>query len=126
MIQKINLDRVASYKSSRVLETDKKANLIYGLNGTGKSTISNFLYNQDDPNYLNCSIEGLSDENEILVYNQKFIQENFYESESQNGIFTLSKSNQEAEQKIQNARNEINKTEEKFDQNQEFIENVSS
>lgn len=126
MIQKINLDKVASYKSFKILETYKKVNLVYGLNGTGKSTISNFLYNQDDPNYLNCSIEGLSDENELLVYNQKFIQENFYESESQNGIFTLSKSNQEAEQKIQNARNEIKKTEEAFDQNQKFIENVSS
>ena len=126
MIQKINLDKVASYKSCKVLKTDKKANLIYGLNGTGKSTISNFLYNQDDPNYINSSIEGLSDENEVLVYNQKFIQENFYESDNQNGIFTLSKSNQEAEQKIQNARNEIKKTQEAFDQNKKFIENVSS
>lgn len=126
MIQKINLNRVASYKSSKVLETDKKSNLIYGLNGTGKSTISNFLYNQNDPNYVNCSIEGLSDENEVLVYNQKFIQENFYESASQNGIFTLSKSNQKAEQKVQNARIQIKKTKEEFEQNQKLIETVSS
>ncbi|MGY5849335.1 AAA family ATPase [Salegentibacter sp. F14] len=126
MIQKITLDSIASYKSSKVLETDKKANLIYGLNGTGKSTISNFLYNQNDQNYAKCSIEGLSDENEVLVYNQKFIQENFYESESQNGIFTLSKRNQEAEQKIQNARNQIKKAKGSFDQNEKLIESVSS
>lgn len=125
MIKKISLERVASYKTLKVLETDRKANLIYGLNGTGKSTISNYLYNQDDPKYINCSIEGLSDENEVLVYNQKFIQENFYESENQKGIFTLSKSNLNAEQKIQNARNEIRKTQNVFDQNKRNLENLS-
>jgi zinc transport system ATP-binding protein len=39
MITKINLNNVASYKSLTALETDKKVNLIYGLNGTGKSTL---------------------------------------------------------------------------------------
>ena len=37
MITKISLNKVASYKKPTVLETDKKVNLIYGLNGTGKS-----------------------------------------------------------------------------------------
>ena len=44
MITKINLNNVASYKSLTALETDKKVNLIYGLNGTGKSTLSNYLF----------------------------------------------------------------------------------
>ena len=117
MIKKITLDQVASYKSSKNLETDKKTNLIYGLNGTGKSTISNFLYDQNDSNYDKCCIEGLEGNDEILVYNQRFILENFYESESQDGIFTLSKSNQEAEQKIQKAREEKNSLKDKFDAN---------
>ncbi|MDX1718967.1 MAG: AAA family ATPase [Salegentibacter mishustinae] len=117
MIKKITLDQVASYKSSKNLETDKKTNLIYGLNGTGKSTISNFLYDQNDLNYDKCCIEGLEGNDEILVYNQRFILENFYESESQDGIFTLSKSNQEAEQKIQKAREEKNSLKDKFEAN---------
>ena len=37
MINKITLDNIASFKKSDSLETDKKINLIYGLNGTGKS-----------------------------------------------------------------------------------------
>jgi len=37
MINKITLDNIASFKKSVSLETDKKINLIYGLNGTGKS-----------------------------------------------------------------------------------------
>ena len=108
MIKKISLNKVASYKSLKVLETDKKVNLIYGLNGTGKSIISNFLHSTNDNSFKDCSIEGLG-EDEILVYNQKFIHENFFESENLRGIFTLSKTNKDAEQKIVNADKEINK-----------------
>ena len=79
MITKITLNGVASYKKPAVLETDMKVNLVYGLNGTGKSTFSDFLYKQSDPNFKECSIEGLNPDEEILVYNQSFIQDNFYQ-----------------------------------------------
>ncbi len=107
MITKINLNNVTSYKSLTALETDKKVNLIYGLNGTGKSTLSNYLHQLADEKYKNCSVEGLDDNHDILVYNQKFIQENFFEAENLKGIFTLSKENKDAETKIANAQKEI-------------------
>ncbi len=111
MITKINLNNVASYKSLTTLETDKKINLIYGLNGTGKSTLSNYLYKQTEEKYQNCSIEGLDDSHEIIVYNQTFIQDTFFETENFTGIFTLSKENKEAETKIAKAQEEIVKLE---------------
>ncbi len=111
MITKINLKNVASYKGLTSLETDKKVNLIYGLNGTGKSTLSNYLHNQTDEKYKSCSVEGLDQNHEILVYNQTFIQETFFEAENLKGIFTLSKENKEAETKISNAQKEIKKLE---------------
>ena len=43
MITKLNINKVASYKNPTALETDKKVNLVYGLNGTGKSTLSKNL-----------------------------------------------------------------------------------
>ena len=107
MITKISLNKVASYKSPTLLETDKKINLIYGLNGTGKSTFSNLLYKSAEIKFKDCVIEGLGDEDEILVYNQSFIQENFFESENLKGIFTLSKRNKDAEIKIVHAEKEI-------------------
>lgn len=107
MITKISLNKVASYKAPTVLETDKKVNLIYGLNGTGKSTLSDYLLKLSDSKFKDCAIEGLSNDDEILVYNQSFIRENFFESESLKGIFTLSKENKEAETKIANAEKEI-------------------
>lgn len=107
MITKINLSEIASYKNLSTLETDKKINLIYGLNGTGKSTLSKYLNQRTDDIYIKCSIEGLDDTHEILVYNQTFIQENFFEAENLKGIFTLSKENKEAEIKIAEAQRKI-------------------
>lgn len=111
MISKIILNGVASYKSQTILKTDKKVNLIYGLNGTGKSTLSDYLHKRTDEKYKSCSIEGLDANHEIMVYNQTFIQETFFESENLKGIFTLSKENKEAETKIANAQKEIEKLE---------------
>ena len=111
MISKINLNKITSYKTSTILETDKKINLIYGLNGTGKSTFSDYLHRRADEKYKYCSVEGLDSNHEILVYNQTFIQDNFFEAENLKGIFTLSKENKEAETKIINSQKEIAKLE---------------
>ncbi|WP_329601832.1 AAA family ATPase [Plesiomonas shigelloides] len=81
------------------METDKKVNIIYGLNGTGKSTFSNFLYNLSNPLYKGCSLESGENE-EILIYNQQFIRDNFVDSNNLKGIFSLSKENKEIEEKI--------------------------
>lgn len=99
MISEIHMAAVASYKEETKLETDKKINLIFGLNGTGKSTLSNFLYEPSAPEFSHCRWvpEGTD---AILVYSQKFIQDNFYVADSLKGIFSLSKENKAAEEKI--------------------------
>lgn len=106
MITKITLNNVASYKNVTSLETDKKLNLVYGLNGAGKSTLSNYLYDPKNEKYKDCSIDGLDDETELLVYNQKFVQDNFYENKELKGIFTLNKANSDAIRKITEAQTE--------------------
>lgn len=106
MISKIELNNVPSYKEQAVLETDKKVNLIYGLNGTGKTILSNVLYKPEENE--GCIITGFEPDNEtMLVYNQKFIEDNFFESEEQNGIFTLSRENKETRKKINGLNEEI-------------------
>lgn len=120
MIKKVNL-KCASYKELATLETDKKINLIYGLNGSGKSTFSEYLrkIECDDEKFANCSIETDNAENKselsldqtILVYNQKWVKEAFYENPTLKGIFSLSKGNADAKKKIDLANQEKEKLE---------------
>jgi wobble nucleotide-excising tRNase len=106
MITKLQMDGVASYKSTTTLETDKKVNIIYGLNGTGKSTISNYLYDRDGKEFSKCSAD-VGDDVDILVYNQNFIKDNFYEADSLKGIFSLAKKNKDIEEKVKTAEAEL-------------------
>jgi wobble nucleotide-excising tRNase len=96
------METVASYKAQTTLQTDKKINLIYGLNGTGKSTLSNFLYDPSNEFFNKCA-KLPNDGDPVFVYNQKFIQDNFFDSDSLKGIFSLSKENKQAKEKIQTA-----------------------
>ncbi|MCD9495624.1 AAA family ATPase [Photobacterium carnosum] len=111
MITQINFSDVASYRNRATLNTDKKTNIIYGLNGTGKSTFSNYFYAPDDPKYKDCShtVDGCK----IIVYNQKFIQDNFYSKDSINGIFSLSKENKEAKENVEQLGKNIDQLTEK-------------
>lgn len=116
MINKISLNKVACFKEATSLNTDKKVNLIYGLNGTGKSTFSEFLRNivSHDEKYSDCSIETdnsednkkLSSDEQILVYNEKWVKENFYQSPTLKGIFSLSQGNATAKGNIDKANEE--------------------
>ncbi|WP_265583184.1 AAA family ATPase [Pseudomonas sp. HN2] len=100
MITELNIEGVTSYKSKSTLSPTNKTSLIYGLNGAGKSTISEFLYNQNAPQFVKCSLKT-NQTCEILVYNQSFLKDYFYEEDSLKGIFTLSKENKEALQQIE-------------------------
>lgn len=105
LISQINFESVASYRGKTSLNTDKKVNIIYGLNGSGKSTFSNYFYKPSDEKYQACSYTD--DGSKILVYNQEFIRDNFYTEDTINGIFSLSKENKEAKEKIEKIAKEL-------------------
>lgn len=102
MINKITISGVASYKNEATLETDKNINLIYGINGSGKSTFSEYLRKRTNAEYTECSIEPVinDDEEEIFVYNENYVEEVFYNSDYQRGVFSLSKENVDARKKL--------------------------
>ena len=99
MISTIEISGPATFKTRATLTTDKKVNLIYGLNGSGKSTICRFLKSPSTQEFSNCKILPLP-ASTLHVYNNDFVRENFHESETLKGIFTLSKENKEADQRI--------------------------
>lgn len=103
MISTIEIHGPATFTIPAKLTTDKKINLIYGLNGTGKSTVCRFLKCLDDPDFSRCSVSPVPHPS-IYVYNEQFVQENFYESDTFKGIFSLSKENKDAETRIASAK----------------------
>lgn len=106
MITELSIDAVTSYKSKSTFSPTNKTSLIYGLNGAGKSTISEFLYNQGAPKFAKCSMK-VSQPCEYLVYNQSFLNDYFYEEDNLKGIFTLSKENKLALQQIEAETKEL-------------------
>ncbi len=90
MIEKIIIKNIATYDNTGIQVNDlKKVNFIYGANGCGKTTISNFLYNLTDTKFNQCSLAW---KNAIslstLVYNKEFRERNFGKGKL-GGIFTL-------------------------------------
>lgn len=103
MIEELTMCGVASYRAPTTLRTTKRVNLIYGLNGSGKSTISDYFADPGAARFAACRLSPQSQTSRVIAYNQRFIRENFYEADSVRGIFSLSKQNKEAAEKVASA-----------------------
>lgn len=58
MIEKIAIKHVATFDDTGVvIDNLKKVNFIYGTNGSGKTTISNFIGAIGDTQFSNCSLK---------------------------------------------------------------------
>jgi len=90
MIRSINVKGVATCSEQGIeINNCKKINFIYGANGSGKTTISNFLANQADSKFSSCSLQWDNDSPlPILVYNKEFRTRNFGNADIA-GVFTL-------------------------------------
>ncbi|WP_413482238.1 AAA family ATPase [Morganella psychrotolerans] len=99
---------VRSYSKERSISLDlsKKVNLIYGQNGSGKSTISGYFYSPSDMAYSECSFSQEGDY-QYVVYNNQFVEDSFYNKSEQPGVFTLSQSNKEALEDIKQSDKKI-------------------
>tara|TARA_R110002020_G_scaffold323957_1_gene539749 strand:+ start:275 stop:2488 length:2214 start_codon:yes stop_codon:yes gene_type:complete len=108
MIENITIKNIATYDNSGIQVSDlKKVNFIYGANGCGKTTISNFLFNNSDDKFSNCSLAW---QNNIplntLVYNKEFRERNFGKGKL-NGVFTLGEATAEQVKTIADKTEEL-------------------
>jgi wobble nucleotide-excising tRNase len=91
MITSIIIKNVATYDPLNGVRVDglKRINFIYGANGCGKTTLSNFLQNPIDGKFAHC-VANWKNESQIkaLVYNKEFRKQNFGNGKL-NGVFTL-------------------------------------
>ena len=108
MIDSIKIKNVASYNSQGVfLENLKKVNFIYGANGSGKTTISNYLNDETDARYPDCKIDWKSGNKlDTLIYNKEFRERNFGK-EVIDGVFTIGEASKEQIEIINNKKKDL-------------------
>lgn len=108
MIKNIILRNVSSYASdaNSIIGPLTKVNVFYGHNGTGKTTIGNFLQSPVSAEYRSCQVQPISAERELVVYNHTFVENNF-QAGSQPGIFTLNEGNIDAKDAVIAAEEEL-------------------
>ena len=86
MIKKITICDVASYDHEGVtFDNLAKVNLIFGGNGTGKTTMSRLL--NDVGRYPQCKLQWCGCMYDVVVYNQDFKRNNLVEKIP--GVFTM-------------------------------------
>lgn len=106
MINEITMKNVATYNQIGVkIEDLKRLNYFFGNNGSGKSTIAKYLQSLviGDPEnkYSSCSKDNYNPiQEEILVFNQNFVDRNFRISQTLKGIFSLNQKNAEIDEQI--------------------------
>lgn len=133
-IKEITLKNIASFgKEKAILSGLNKINIIYGNNGTGKTTISRLLYKEgQNPENKEKKIKDRKvnwDVNKngeskpaIKVFNSDFITRNFYSETDLPGIFTIGEDNVDNKTKIQKAKDELKPIVSKKTENDNILE----
>lgn len=115
MIDSIHIKSVASYDDNGVeIQNLKKMNFFFGANGTGKSTIARHLYNfalnedEKDNNFSKSTLSGFDPEKEtVKVFDADYVNRNFYNSDSLDGVFSLNEKNEAIDKEIMNKEADI-------------------
>lgn len=96
MIESISIKSVATFDEKGVSFNNlNKLNFIYGPNGSGKTTISNYTFETVNPKFFNCSLKWRNNiPLKILVYNKDFRERNLGKGKMR-GVFTLGQATKE-------------------------------
>jgi len=117
MIESILLKNIASYEPDNGIEIAnlKKVNFFFGANGSGKSTIAKYLYNLSQnsderiSDFNECQIRGYDPTNQqILVYDENFVDVNFNRNPLLKGVFSLNETNDIIDRQITGKQDKIN------------------
>lgn len=111
MIESIQITSVATYDSTpQVLDGLSKFNFLFGSNGSGKTTVSRIIADEDK--FPTCKVIWKGGMNlHPLVYNRDFVEHNFNQIYELKGVFTLGEKQVDTLSKIASAKDELSKLE---------------
>lgn len=108
MIGEILIHSVATYHSPATLSDLRSINFIFGANGTGKTTISRVIEQADG--HTHCPLNWQNGMPlQVMAYNRDFVERNFNQENTVQGVFTLGDNQVEAEREIAELQPEIDK-----------------
>lgn len=109
MIEEIECKQVATYnEDGTALKDLQKINFIYGANGSGKTTVSNFLLEPENTKYQCCNLKWKNEQSiDIMVYNKTFKDNNFNSSNNIKGVFTLGQATENDIQLINDKKEQL-------------------
>lgn len=109
MIESITIKNIATFDPNDGVKIEglKKVNFFYGANGSGKTTISNFLQNPSDTKFKDCAVSWKNDQSiKTLVYNKEFREKNFGKGKIE-GVFTLGEATKEEKKVIEDKTEQL-------------------
>lgn len=114
MIKTISIKNTATFDETGIEVPEfKKVNFFYGANGSGKTTISNFIYEPTNVRFPECQLTWQNDiELKSLVYNKEFRDRNFGNGTIA-GVFTLGQATKKEAELIEEKRKELKELKEK-------------
>lgn len=124
MLTSVQLKDIASYdkKNTEILGDLKQINFIYGSNGSGKTTISNFLSGKDPEKFHACdAVWAHSAPLKTLVYNKQFREENFGDGKIA-GVFTLGKATKDVIDEIEGKKSQLSELKSEIERKKETLQ----
>ena len=109
MIESISISDIATYAiAPEVLDGLAQFNFLFGSNGTGKTTVSRVI--ADENSFPTCKVTWKAGTKlQPMVYNRDFVERNFTQSPELKGVFTLGEKQVDTLTKIANAKVELDK-----------------
>lgn len=109
MIESINIADVATYAPApETLAGLSKVNFLFGSNGTGKTTVSRVI--ADENSFPTCKVMWKAGTKlQPMVYNRDFVDRNFTQSTELKGVFTLGEKQVDTLTKIAAAKVELDR-----------------
>jgi wobble nucleotide-excising tRNase len=108
MIRSVTIKNTATFDDTGIEVPEfKKVNFFYGANGSGKTTISNFIYEPNNARFPDCKLNWKNEiELKSLVYNKEFRDRNFGNGTIA-GVFTLGLATKEEAELIEEKCKEL-------------------